>query len=318
VWPWVSAVQAPTRRAEWRDVRRGGKVISLGSGEAAAQDSLGRSPRTYSGTFCPKFAFLACGQVNLRLKPSRMSRLVLVVGLVSSLLTYATFAAGDPTMVSTTIADRFDFPVGAPNADGYQKSRGFNIRGHLGEDWVSAAGPGAIYRAPVTAIGNGVVALARDFKRSWGNVIVIRHAYYEGGRLTYADSLYAHLDKIFVAEGQPVSRGQEIGLVGNAHGLYHPHLHFEVHRNLGIGVVHMASTRSMANYEDPTTFVMQHRVLRTAREKTVVDLNTYTMPTFAGIPAKPFYARNAVSRLASTGTGTQRQSFFQTFFGHRD
>jgi hypothetical protein len=79
-----------------------------------------------------------------------MSRLVLVLGLVSSLVT---FAFGDPTMVSTTVADRFDFPVGAPNADGYQKSRGFNIRGHLGEDWVSAAGPGAIYRAPVTAVG---------------------------------------------------------------------------------------------------------------------------------------------------------------------
>ncbi len=56
-------------------------------------------------------------------------------------------------------------------------SRGFNVHGHLGEDWVSAAGPGAIYRAPVTAIGNGVVSLARDFKRSWGNVIVdVRHA----------------------------------------------------------------------------------------------------------------------------------------------
>ena len=89
-----------------------------------------------------------------------------------------------------------------------------------------------------------MVGLARDFKRSWGNVIVIRHAFYEGGQLKYADSLYAHLDKILVAEGQPVTRGQQIGLVGNAHGLYHPHLHFEVHRNTTIGVVHMASTRS--------------------------------------------------------------------------
>ncbi len=201
-----------------------------------------------------------------------MSRLVLVLGLVSSLVT---FAFGDPTMVSTTVADRFDFPVGPPNADGYQKSRGFNIRGHLGEDWVSAAGPGAIYRAPVTAVGNGVVSLARDFKRSWGNVIVIRHAFYEGGQLKYADSLYAHLDKIFVAEGQPVTRGQQIGLVGNAHGLYHPHLHFEIHRNTTIGV---------------------------------------------GIPAKPFYSRNAVTRLASTsgGSGAAKPNVFQTLFGHRE
>jgi murein DD-endopeptidase MepM/ murein hydrolase activator NlpD len=245
-----------------------------------------------------------------------MSRLVLVIGLASSLLTFATSAVGDPAMVSTSIADRFDFPVGGPNADGCQKSRGFNVHGHLGEDWVSAAGPGAIYRAPVSAVGNGVVSLARDFKRSWGNVIVIRHAFYEGGQLKYADSLYAHLDKIFVAEGQPVNRGQEIGLVGNAHGLYHPHLHFEIHRNTTIGVVHTAASRSLANYEDPSTFIMQHRVLRPAREKMVVDLNTYTMPTFAGIPAKPFYTRNAVTRYASNnGAAAARPSIFQTLFG---
>jgi murein DD-endopeptidase MepM/ murein hydrolase activator NlpD len=245
-----------------------------------------------------------------------MSRLVLVIGLASSLLTSATFAVGDPAMVSTSIADRFDFPVGGPNADGCQKSRGFSVRGHLGEDWVSAAGPGAIYRAPVSAVGNGVVSLARDFKRSWGNVIVVRHAFYEGGQLKYADSLYAHLDKIFVTEGQPVNRGQEIGLVGNAHGLYHPHLHFEIHRNTTIGVVHTAASRSLANYEDPSTFIMQHRVLRPAREKMVVDLNTYTMPTFAGIAAKPFYTRNAVTRYASNnGAAAARPSIFQTLFG---
>jgi murein DD-endopeptidase MepM/ murein hydrolase activator NlpD len=243
-----------------------------------------------------------------------MSRLVLVIGLASSLLTFATFASGDPAMVSTSIADRFDFPVGGPNADGCQKSRGFNVRGHLGEDWVSAAGPGAIYRAPVSAVGNGVVSLARDFKRSWGNVIVIRHAFYEGGQLKYADSLYAHLDKIFVAEGQPVNRGQEIGLVGNAHGLYHPHLHFEIHRNTTIGVVHTAATRSLANYEDPSTFIMQHRMLRPMSGKMVVDLNTYTLPTYAGIPAKPFYTRNAVTRYASNNGGA-RPSIFQTLFG---
>jgi len=245
-----------------------------------------------------------------------MSRLVLVIGLASSLLTFATVAVGEPTMVSTAIADRFDFPVGGPNADGVQMSRGFNVRGHLGEDWVSAAGPGAIYRAPVSAVANGVVSLARDFKRSWGNVIVIRHAFYEGGQLKYADSLYAHLDKIFVAEGQPVSRGQEIGLVGNAHGLYHPHLHFEIHRNTAIGVVHTAATRSLANYEVPSTFITQHRVMAPVRGKMVVDIGTYTMPTFAGIPARPFYTRNAISRFAASNGGTGPQSIFRTLFGN--
>jgi hypothetical protein len=63
---------------------------------------------------------------------------------------------------------------------------------------------------------------------------------------------------------------------------------------------------------------MQHRVLRPG-EKTVVDVNTYTLPTFAGIPAKPFYSRNAVTRLASnTNTGPSRPSIFQALFGRRD
>jgi murein DD-endopeptidase MepM/ murein hydrolase activator NlpD len=243
-----------------------------------------------------------------------MPRLVLVIGLASSLVTFVNHAIGQPTMVSTAIADRFDFPVGDANGEGCQISRGFNIRGHLGEDWVSAAGPGAIYRAPVHAVGNGVVSLARDFKRAWGNVIVVRHAFYEGGQLKYADSLYAHLDKILVAEGQPITRGQEIGLVGNAHGLYHPHLHFEIHRNTTIGVVHTAATRTMANYVEPSEFIMQHRVLTPVRGKMVVDLNTYTMPTFAGVVAKPFYARNAVSRFAASNGGT-RPSVLQTLFG---
>jgi murein DD-endopeptidase MepM/ murein hydrolase activator NlpD len=241
-----------------------------------------------------------------------MSRLWLLIGLVFSLIN---FAPADPAMVSTSIADRFDFPLGAPNADGYERSRGFNVHGHLGEDWVSAAGPGAVYHAPVSAVANGVVSLARDFKRSWGNVIVIRHAYYEGGELKYADSLYAHLDKIFVAEGQPVNRGQEIGLVGNAHGLYHPHLHFEIHHNVTIGVVHTSATRSLANYADPSIFLTQHRVLNPVHEKLVVNVNTYTMPTFAGVPAKPFYTANEVTRVASSGS--PKPSIFQSLFGSK-
>jgi hypothetical protein len=52
----------------------------------------------------------------------------------------------------------------------------------------------------------------------------------------------------------------------------------------------------------------------------VVNVNTYTLPTFAGIPAKPFYSRNAVTRLASTsgGSSTAKPNVLQTLFGHRE
>jgi murein DD-endopeptidase MepM/ murein hydrolase activator NlpD len=224
-----------------------------------------------------------------------MSRLLLAIGLAFTLITSA-FC--DSNITATRIADGFDFPLGGPNAEGYYKSRGFSIVGHLGEDWVSAAGPGAVYQKPVGSIGNGVVTLARDFRRAWGNVVVVRHAYLEGGQVKFVDSLYGHLDKILVAEGQPVSKGQQIGTVGNAHGLYPPHLHFEVHKNLTIGVVHTAFTRDFSNYQDPTTFVNTHRSLKMSRDIVSVAMNTYVMPTFPGVRAKVPFHNTLVAKLS--------------------
>jgi murein DD-endopeptidase MepM/ murein hydrolase activator NlpD len=224
-----------------------------------------------------------------------MSRLLLAIGLALALVSNALC---DPNISATRVADGFQFPLGGPNAEGYCKSRGFSIVGHLGEDWVSAAGPGLVYQKPVGSIGNGVVTLARDFRRAWGNVVVIRHAYLEGGQVKFVDSLYGHLDKILVAEGQPVSKGQPIGTVGTAHGLYPPHLHFEVHKNLSIGVVHTAFTRDFNNYQDPTTFVNTHRSLKMSRDIVSVAMNTYVMPTFKGIPAKPPFHNTLVAKLS--------------------
>jgi murein DD-endopeptidase MepM/ murein hydrolase activator NlpD len=226
-----------------------------------------------------------------------MFRLLAAIGLAAILIPQA-FCGSKAS--ATRIADGFDFPLGAPNGDGYYKSRGFSIIGHLGEDWVSAAGPGAAYQNPVGAIGNGVVTLARDFRRAWGNVVVIRHAYLENHQVKFIDSLYGHLDKILVAEGQPVRKGQEIGTVGTAHGLYPPHLHFEVHKNLAIGVVHTAFTRDFNNYQDPTSFVNTHRRLPMSREIVSVAMNTYTLPTFQGIPAKPPYNNTLVAKLSNS------------------
>lgn len=197
----------------------------------------------------------------------------------------AVLAQADPNAALTRMADGFDFPVGKPNADGYRISRGFTSHGHLGEDWVGQGGSGTDYRDPVYAIGNGVVTLARDFRRSWGNVVVLRHAFMEEGQMKYADSLYGHLDRILVREGQQVARGQQIGTIGNAHGLYAPHLHFEMHKNLSIGVVHTMFTGDLSNYYVPSDFVNAHRSLQSGNRVTTVAMNNYVMPTFPGIPA---------------------------------
>jgi murein DD-endopeptidase MepM/ murein hydrolase activator NlpD len=204
-----------------------------------------------------------------------------VVGFIAAL------AQADPNAALTRLADGFDFPIGRPNADGYRISRGFTPHGHLGEDWVGQGGSGTDFRDPVYAIGNGIVTLARDFRRSWGNVIVVRHAFMEDGQVKYADSLYGHLDRVLVREGQQVARGAQIGTIGNAHGLYAPHLHFEVHKNLSIGVVHTMFAGDLSNYYVPSDFVNSHRTLGSGNRVTTVAMNNYVMPTYAGIPALP-------------------------------
>ena len=217
----------------------------------------------------------------------------------------AVLANADPNAALTRLADGFDFPVGKPNAEGYKISRGFTSHGHLGEDWVGQGGSGTDFRDPVYSIGNGVVTLARDFRRAWGNVIVIRHAFMEEGQVKYADSLYGHLDRIIVREGQQIARGQQIGTIGNAHGLYAPHLHFELHKNLAIGVVHTMFSGDLTNYYIPSDFVNSHRSLQSGNRVTTVAMNNFVMPSFAGTPALP--PVNTQSRSTSLSNEPDRR-----------
>src|SRR5258708_23006704 len=98
---------------------------------------------------------------------------------------------------------------------------------------------GVVHNAPATeiyTIGDGVVVFARDWHEGWGNVVIVRHAYREGSVVRNVDSLYGHLEKILVRRGQAVRRGQQVGTMGTAHGLYDSHLHLEVRKNIAIGM----------------------------------------------------------------------------------
>lgn len=159
-------------------------------------------------------------------------------------------------------ADGFDLPVAPPLGEGYYKSRGFRTGGHMGEDWLVTDGSSArSLGKPVYSIGNGLVVLARDIHAAWGNVVIVRHAWIENRQLKFADSLYAHLDRISVREGQQILRGKEIGTIGNNHGLYPAHLHFEIHKDLSIGVNHSQGTKDLRSYWLPTEFIMARRHL---------------------------------------------------------
>jgi len=206
----------------------------------------------------------------------RSSIPILLAGLL--LLT-----GGEKSLFSQTVsktADGFDLPVAPPNAEGYYKSRGFRAGGHLGEDWLVSNGSSArSLGKPVCSIGNGIVVLARDIHAAWGNVIIIRHAWIENRQLKFADSLYAHLDRIFVREGQQVRRGQQIGVIGSNHGMYPPHLHFEIHKDLGIGVNHAQGNRDLRSYWLPTEFVMARRHLAGGGRNVPTPSANFLLPT---------------------------------------
>jgi murein DD-endopeptidase MepM/ murein hydrolase activator NlpD len=90
-------------------------------------------------------------------------------------------------------------------------------RPHEGIDVTAPAG------TPIEAPAAGLVRDA-GWEAGYGNTIVIDHGF---GTVTK----FAHASKILVREGQRVSRGQRIALVGNTGLATGPHLHYEVHVN---------------------------------------------------------------------------------------
>ena len=64
--------------------------------------------------------------------------------------------------------------------------------------------------------------------QSYGNLVRIRHADYNGGKL---QTLYAHLKESKVKYGQAVKEGELIGYSGNTGNSTGPHMHFEVRLN---------------------------------------------------------------------------------------
>ena len=85
---------------------------------------------------------------------------------------------------------------------------------------------------PVYAAEDGTVDWVQTWdgrstsgNQSYGNLVRIRHADYHGGKL---QTLYAHLQRVTVKNGQAVREGELIGYSGNTGNSTGPHLHFEV------------------------------------------------------------------------------------------
>ncbi len=86
-------------------------------------------------------------------------------------------------------------------------------RRHLGVDYASPTG------TPVRSVGDGVVEFAGR-QGGYGNVVKVKHS-------NDRSTLYAHLSRIDVRQGQRVEQGVRIGAVGSTGWSTGPHLHFE-------------------------------------------------------------------------------------------
>ncbi len=92
--------------------------------------------------------------------------------------------------------------------------------GHQALDMMCYLGDG------ITASDSGVVIYAGSISGGYGNMVMIDHG---NGYQT----LYAHLNTIYVSCGQSVYQGQVIGACGSTGNSTGPHLHFEIRLNGG-------------------------------------------------------------------------------------
>ena len=178
---------------------------------------------------------------------------------------------------TTKLADGFDYPVGKPNADGYYVYRGYSPNGHLGEDWNGNGMGDTDEGDPVYSIANGVVVFSEDYARGWGNVIIVRHAYRESNwQIAFIDSLYGHLKVRSLREGQQVTRGQLLGTIGcGPHRMYAAHLHFEIRKDLRVGMHRDSYDKGYSTYYSPRTFLNAKRSLRFEDRTVRVPINTF-------------------------------------------
>jgi murein DD-endopeptidase MepM/ murein hydrolase activator NlpD len=102
-------------------------------------------------------------------------------------------------------------------------------RAHLGTDFAAPTG------TAVRTVGDGTVEFA-GVQNGYGNVVFVKHR-------NQHVTVYAHLSRIDVRQGQSIEQGQTLGAVGSTGWATGPHLHFEFRVN--------------GQHQDPMTIVAQ-------------------------------------------------------------
>lgn len=121
-------------------------------------------------------------------------------------------AIGPPPQIS---GDGFMWPLRGPVISTYgPKQAGYH------NDGVNIRAPQG---SSVVAAESGVVVHASNKLKGYGNLILIKH---QNGWVT----AYAHNDKLLVAKGDQVNRGQTVAEVGSTGRVDSPQLHFEMRK----------------------------------------------------------------------------------------
>ncbi len=101
--------------------------------------------------------------------------------------------------------------------DNFRITQGFWFF-HPGIDMASTIG------TPIHPVMAGRVSLVEYGRLDYGNHVIVNHG-------NGFESLYAHLSKIEVREGDQVNTKSEIGQVGSTGHSTGPHLHLEIHQD---------------------------------------------------------------------------------------
>ena len=117
-----------------------------------------------------------------------------------------------------------NLPIGLPyygelSSDyGYRKNPfgGYSGEYHPGLDFKGETGD------PVYATGDGIIERC-DWYSGYGNAVVIAHK-------KDFKSLYGHLSKVNVVQGQEIKAGDLIGFIGSTGRSTGPHLHYEIRK----------------------------------------------------------------------------------------
>lgn len=97
---------------------------------------------------------------------------------------------------------------------------GIRTQGIHGQNAVDIASP---VGTPILAAAGGSVLVAKSsgYNGGYGKLIIISHG-------NGTQTVYAHMNNVYVSNGQTVSAGEQIGESGNSGKSTGPHLHFEI------------------------------------------------------------------------------------------